>query len=963
MDRSIDLDDDLSRRLSERIGQLIDHKYLVLRLIGYGSTGSVYACRHVGLDKLVALKVLHREMSHNASFVERFKLEAQAASRLEHPNSVRVLDFGHDPSGLLYIAMEYVEGRDLLQVLEEDGPFGAERTVDVMSQVLDVLGVAHSLGIVHRDLKPENILLRAVEIDGVPREMVTVCDFGLAQFASLRSSASLGFVQTLPGAELLGQDISLNGADKPSVVQSDVTVANDGGIAGTPAYMSPEQARGEIQDARSDIYSAGVVLYQLMTLQLPFVDDDAYTLAAKHCTQPPPPPSMFGAVSPALEQICLKALAKDKADRFQSAREMRVALAHALLGASQMQWFDPAISTQLPTSRVATLPPGSALPPVPTSRRSDTPPPLPVNTAVSSKYEQLTHSQSVPVPVPIAPLPSPSTSAEGSAAVEVSQDVMRAVPQQDVPATAVSPEDDRSGAWVFPVMAAGVLCLVIVAAINWGPTVFDRRARDAGRVLGMEAAVRSSSTSATGLPPSAAALPIDVAKAARASAEAHERAAELAAGNAHEAGAVEGRASVPAVVKASVPAAKAKVAEEPAAARVQAFAATTENAKPAQEAAAAAGASVTKAQASAAERERAAAAVAERAKSSEEGAGSNGQVAGAERAAAEPAAEQHSSTATNIANMGGGGAADRAAREVLVVTPAEQLSAVKSADTFVDGASTVAASPAAAQSASAAARSSSEQAAATPNQKTEQGTVATSSRTSQVASAPVVSASPNQPVQTASSPAAAAPSRQTAQVAPALVASASSSQTAQVASAPSASAPSSQPLQVASPAGSSAPTLSSQVSLEPSFASNNQVNSQTTSVAPSPASVLAASSAPKPAAPAASIDPNRAHVSVANVSVRSAVSKASVRGALNMSAIDGCYRDALREQAAPSERVSGQLELAADVAGNITRAALEAPQLPASLRQCVETVVKRSRVRESDTGQAQATIALNFDPT
>src|ERR1700761_8145799 len=107
--------------LEERVGTLVNERYRVLRLIGSGSTGAVYACQHVGLDKLVALKVLHREMEQNTSFVERFRLEAKAASRLEHPNSVRVLDFGQDSaSGALYIAMEYIEGRDLLQVLEED---------------------------------------------------------------------------------------------------------------------------------------------------------------------------------------------------------------------------------------------------------------------------------------------------------------------------------------------------------------------------------------------------------------------------------------------------------------------------------------------------------------------------------------------------------------------------------------------------------------------------------------------------------------------------------------------------------------------------------------------------------------------------------------------------------------------------------------------------------------------------
>jgi serine/threonine protein kinase len=286
--------------LDPLIGTLIAGKYRVLRLLGRGSTGAVYLCQHLGLDKPVALKILHREMEQNAGFVEGFKLEAQAASRLEHPNSVRVLDFGEDANGALFIVMEYVEGRDLLRVLEEDGPFSAERAIDVMSQILDALSVAHSLGIVHRDLKPENVVVRTLVIDGVEKELVTVCDFGIAQFSATRLGASTSTVEV-------------------------------GMVVGTPAYMPPEQARAEEQDARSDIYSAGVVLFQLLTLHLPFEADDAMAVAYKHCSEPPPRPSQFGAVSPVLEEICLKALSKTREARYQTAREMRNALQRALI--------------------------------------------------------------------------------------------------------------------------------------------------------------------------------------------------------------------------------------------------------------------------------------------------------------------------------------------------------------------------------------------------------------------------------------------------------------------------------------------------------------------------------------------------------------------------------------------------------------------------------------------------------
>jgi len=283
------------------LGRTIAGKFLVESYLGGGAMGAVYRAKQLALEKDVAIKIMHGDHAGDATYVARFQREAKAASRLDHPNSMRVLDFGQESDGLLYIAMEFLDGRDLFRVLQQEWPLVPARVADILSQALAALAVAHEMGIVHRDLKPENImLLQGTDDEGRPRDIVKVCDFGIAKFTDRRD----GTPQT-GGQKLTTQGI----------------------VVGTPEYMSPEQGKGEALDARSDLYAMGVILYQLLTGRVPFEAETALGVVLKHVTEEPVPPSTAHPPSDRrLEAICLKAMRKKREDRFQSAREMRAEL-------------------------------------------------------------------------------------------------------------------------------------------------------------------------------------------------------------------------------------------------------------------------------------------------------------------------------------------------------------------------------------------------------------------------------------------------------------------------------------------------------------------------------------------------------------------------------------------------------------------------------------------------------------
>lgn len=304
------------------IGRTIAGKFVVERYLGGGAMAAVYRARQAVLDKHVALKVMHPAVAGSPSYVARFHREAKAASRLDHPNSVRVIDFGEEPDGLLYIAMEYLDGRDLYRVIHEDWPLSNERIAELLMQALAAMAAAHDAGIVHRDLKPENIMvLRSKDDEDRDVDLVKVCDFGIAKMA--------------------------DGGDDRGAAQK---LTTQGLVVGTPEYMSPEQARGEPLDARSDLYAMGVILYQLLTGRVPFTDPSPVAVVLKHISAlPEPPRAIYPGVHEALEAVCLRALAKAREERFQSAREMRAAIRAAIEGRpaadAPVQEARPAVSS------------------------------------------------------------------------------------------------------------------------------------------------------------------------------------------------------------------------------------------------------------------------------------------------------------------------------------------------------------------------------------------------------------------------------------------------------------------------------------------------------------------------------------------------------------------------------------------------------------------------------------------
>jgi beta-lactam-binding protein with PASTA domain len=317
------------------IDRTFDRRYVIKRKLGSGGMADVYLAEDQELGRRVALKLLDERHASDEQFVERFRREAQSAAGLNHPNIVSIFDRGR-AEGTYYIAMEYLDGRTLKELLVRNGPTPIPIAIDYARQILGALSFAHRNGIIHRDIKPHNIIVGS---DG----RLKVTDFGIA-----RSGAS--------------------------------QMTEAGSIVGTAQYLSPEQARGAPVDPRSDLYSLGIVLYEMLTGHVPFTGDTPVEIAMKHLSQVPEPPSKLRPEVPHdLDAVVMRSLAKDPDQRYASAEEMDADLARVARGVAVSRETEDAMTQVLSGAGITaaqtmvTRPRAVAAPPAPPAYRSPTP--------------------------------------------------------------------------------------------------------------------------------------------------------------------------------------------------------------------------------------------------------------------------------------------------------------------------------------------------------------------------------------------------------------------------------------------------------------------------------------------------------------------------------------------------------------------------------------------------------------
>ena len=263
------------------VGKVIDDRYEIQQRIGEGGMGVVYKARQISIDRIIALKMLNQQMAGDPTWVQRFYNEAKACSRLQHPNTIRMFDFGQTRDGRLFMTMEFLDGMSLREALQR-GPLAAHRVVKILIQCCASLAEAHSIGIIHRDIKPDNVFL--LNMAGSP-DFVKLLDFSVAK-----------------------------------LLEGDRMKTQAGVVFGTPQYMSPEQGRGSPLDARSDLYALGILAFEMLGGNVPFHDENPMTVIQMqlHAQVPPLPDT----VPYSVQAIVRRALEKDPSRRYQSAGEM-----------------------------------------------------------------------------------------------------------------------------------------------------------------------------------------------------------------------------------------------------------------------------------------------------------------------------------------------------------------------------------------------------------------------------------------------------------------------------------------------------------------------------------------------------------------------------------------------------------------------------------------------------------------
>lgn len=312
------------------VGLILDEKYQLQERLGVGGMGTVYRARHLLIDRPVAIKVLNRLFVEDEAARIRFRREARAAGRLQHPNAVTVTDFGESNDGYVYLVMELLEGRTLREMLAKEGPLDVARSVALMLQISAAVAAAHEAGVIHRDLKPANIFI--VQHPEVPAT-VKVLDFGIAKLA----------------AELLEDEDAL-------------TLTQVGAMIGTPRYMSPEQCDGLELTPAADVYSLGCILYEMLTGTVPFSGATPLAIAVRQTSEIPRSPRDFVATIPqALEQVVMHTLEKRPDDRPANAAEFRqellataerLGLEHAAITSSPNMAALRSVATESPSGRL-----------------------------------------------------------------------------------------------------------------------------------------------------------------------------------------------------------------------------------------------------------------------------------------------------------------------------------------------------------------------------------------------------------------------------------------------------------------------------------------------------------------------------------------------------------------------------------------------------------------------------------